>query len=266
MSGGKPVRVLEAPRNLESTTIPVLVGTPTLGMVPIEWHNAVQGLVSPTNWAVSTMTPRGYLVDDAQNLIVDMAMRNRGKWKAVLLLEDDTAPPPDLYIRLREHMRLKTAPLVSGLYHLKGSNPLEPLIYRGGGTGPAYPKPVDPKGWSPGELVWCDGVPTGCLLIDMEVLEVMWARAGEYDVPEASGPRRIRKVFEAPRMVFQDERSPFYEKLVGTSDLYFCQQIMTNGVLGETRSWKAFAKKKWPFVVDTSIRCQHIDRTTGKAW
>jgi len=44
----------------------------------MEWHNAWGGLVVPTNWHNSQMTPFGYLTHDAQNLIV--TRRSSAAW------------------------------------------------------------------------------------------------------------------------------------------------------------------------------------------
>lgn len=235
----------------------VLLGTPTLGVVRMEWHNAVCGLVIPCNWANSTVAPQGFLTPDAQNIIVKEAIEK--DFEYVLLLEDDTVPPADLFLRMEAHMRDPASPLISGLYHVKpslvSSDPPEPMIYRGRGNG-AF------RDWKPGELVWADGVPTGCLLLHRSILRAVWDASEEYVLQANHQSNRLRRVFEAPRKVFTDVELPSYHKLVGTSDMYLCDRILTEGLLA-VAGWKALSRKKFPFLVDTRIRCGHIDRTTG---
>ena len=110
----------------------VLVGTPTMGSIRIEFHNAVNGLVMPVNFQISNQTPIGFLVADAQNLICKDALDRGFEW--VLLLEDDVVVPPDLLLRLEHYMEAKTTPIVSGLYPLKSTVPM-PFIFRGRGNG-----------------------------------------------------------------------------------------------------------------------------------
>src|SRR5678809_719680 len=76
--------------------VDILLGTPTLGMVRMEWHNAMVGCVTPPNWALIRSSPNGYLVADAQNMLVDTVLRSAVR--ALLLIEDDTVPPADAFL------------------------------------------------------------------------------------------------------------------------------------------------------------------------
>jgi hypothetical protein len=80
-----------------------------------------------------------------------------GDFEWLFLLEHDVMLPPDGFIQVSDHIRSEKTPVVSGLYYTR-SRPAEPLIFRGRGTS-YYDQ------WKMGDLVWCDGVPTGCLLI-----------------------------------------------------------------------------------------------------
>jgi hypothetical protein len=106
-----------------SDTVQVLLGTPTLGTVRIEWYNAMVGMVTPPNWALVRSVPMGYTVPDAQNMIVDSMLR--GSFRALMLIEDDTCPPAETILTFDRWFwkmeRKKAPPIVSGLYHIKGS-------------------------------------------------------------------------------------------------------------------------------------------------
>lgn len=229
----------------------VLLGTPSLGTVRMEWHNAVTGLVVPCNWSNSTSTPLGFLVDDAQNLLVDQCLRDGFQW--LLLLEDDVVPPPDLLLRFAKYIAAGDEPIVSGLYHLKGSD--EPLIYRGRGNG-AYRK------FTPGERIRVDGIPTGCCLIHRHILRVLHTEAEPYTLRANGQGITLKRVFQTPRSAFVDEGTGAYQKLIGTSDLHFCDEVRAKGVLA-TAGWPKLQKLRYPYLCDTAIRCGHIDRDTG---
>lgn len=243
-----------APVNTAPRQHRILIGTPTLGTVRIEWHNAVNGLVVPCNWGMSTTTPIGYLTADAQNLIAHEALAKGFQW--VLFLEDDTIPPNDFLLRIAEHMEQKRAPIVSGLYHVKGTQ--EPMVYRGRGNG-AF------KAWKPGDLVWADGVPTGCLLVHCSILAELAKAAPTYSLMTGGNTVLVKRIFETPRRAFTDPVTGGYAKLLGTSDLYFCDQVMRQGIL-QKAGWPKVARRAFPFLVDTRIKCGHIDRETGAVW
>lgn len=238
-------------RNTGTYNHRILIGTATLGTVRIEWHNSMNGLVIPVNWSSSSQTPIGFQTDDAQNIIVKEALDRGFEW--VLLIEDDVVVPSDLLLRIAPYVEKKTIPIVSGWYNLKTSPP-QPLMFRGRGTG-AF------NGWKPGEKVWCDGVPTGCLLIHSSILKVLSESAEVYQLRSNGEKVSLKRIFKTPRMTFSDAPLGSYHKLVGTSDLFFCDQILKENVL-ERAGWKR--RKPWPFLVDTSIRCGHIDRSTGQ--
>jgi hypothetical protein len=237
----------------------ILVGTPTLGIIRAEWAQARYGQIIPCNWTaaglnlgLSSNMPLGFLVAEAQNIITDLAVRENFQW--VLFIEDDVILPVDAFIRLNEYMKSETIPVVSGLYFIK-CTPSEPLVYRGRGNA-CFSK------FKPGELVWADGVPTGCLLVNTKVLKILYDEAEEYVV---SSGQKIRRVFETPAKAWCDPETNQTSMQAGTSDLRWCDEVIKKDVLRRA-GWKAIGKKKYPFLVDTNLFCKHIDLTTGRQW
>jgi hypothetical protein len=234
----------------------ILIGTPTLGIVRIEWATARYGQVIPCNWTVagihvgySHTYPLGYLVADAQNILVDVAVKQNYEW--LFLIEDDVIMPPDCFLKLNEYMKDGTVPVVSGLYFLK-SNPPEPLVYRGRGNGACYD-------WKMGEKIWVDGVPTGCLLIKGDILKLMYDESPDY---VTGNGQMVKKVFETPAKAWLDPETGNYQSAMGTSDLYWCDRVMREKVLQRT-GYKKIGNQKNPFLLDTSIFCKHVDMSSG---
>jgi hypothetical protein len=246
----------------------ILLGTPTLGLVRIEWHTAMASMVCPPNWSLARSAPLNFSVPDAQNMLADSTLRNGHR--ALILIEDDTVPPPDALIAFDRWFwkmeRKKAPPIISGLYHIKGSAEVrtgrkagiellgpEPLIYRGSGNR-AY------RDWKPGDVVWCSGIPTGALLIHRSVLAA-WAQ--EKDIPTYSVlgyPFPMKKIFEQPAQVWMENGQT--QVATGTSDLYFSDQTIRRKILAKA-GWPEYAKREYPYIVDTALRFGHIDRSTG---
>ena len=237
----------------------LLVGTATTGLVRAEWIQARYGQVIPTNWswvqmwqymAPGQFMPLGYQVDDAQNLIVAQAMRGEYEW--LLLYEHDMLPKPDALVRLSRYMKDKDTPVVSALYFTR-SIPSEPLVYRGRGT-------LACEDFDLGDEVWCDGVPTGFLLIHMSLIRAMWDESEPYMIGEAA----VRRVFETPAMAWYDPESAQFHTQNGTSDLAWCGRVMREGFF-EKAGWPEYQDKEYPFLVDTGLVCEHINNTmTGE--
>lgn len=232
----------------------ILIGTATTGNVRIEWANARYSQLVPCNWSqvsylqfLNDYIAVGYQVGDAQNAIVKQAVDGDFEW--LFLLEHDNVLPPDAFVRLNQYMLASDVPVVSGLYFTRGY-PSEPLVYRGRGNG-YY------GDWRIGDKVWCDGVPTGCLLIHCSILRAMWADSEEYTV---SG-QTLRRVFETPRRAWFDEQTGQFNTTAGTSDLEWCTRVMKGDYLRKA-GWTAFADEhpQWPFLVDTGFLTYHIDR------
>lgn len=229
----------------------LMIGTPTLGTIRMEWHQARIGQIIPVNWSMVTVmewlggyVPMGYLVADAQNLIMKHAMDGDYEW--VLLYEDDVLPPQNAFIVLNEYMHKADIPVVSGLYYVK-SRPSEPLVFRGRGNG-TYRK------FKHGDFVWGNGVPTGFLLIHMSILREMWPDCEEYEVKGVP----VRRMFRFPRDYWQDPENQHFRTLMGTSDLDWCTRVM-EGEYFKKAGWPNFQRRKYPFLVDTNIFCHHID-------
>lgn len=248
----------------------ILLGTPTLGQIRIEWYSAMCGLVNPPNWALIRSCPCGYTVPDAQNMLVDTMLR--GNLRALLLIEDDTIPPPDallVFDRYFWRMERKLAPpVVSGLYHIKGSAEVrkgktggikllgpEPLAYRGSGQR-AY------RDWKYGDVIWVCGVPTGALMIHRSILEA-WSR--ETDIEEytvAGYPYPMKRIFQQPSHVWVDPQTGGTHVASGTSDLWWSDQTIKRNILAKA-GWPKYQKKEFPYIIDTGLLFKHIDRATG---
>ena len=236
----------------------VMIATPTKGMVRMEWVMARYGQIVPVNWSqvqyvqfLYTASPIRFNVANAQNVIVKQVIEKDFEW--LLLIEDDVILPETAFLTLNKYIREETAPVVSGLYFTK-SDPPEPLVFRGRGN--SYY-----GNWKIGDLVWADAVPTGCLLIHAGILREMWKESPEYSVNGII----TRRVFDDPRKLWYDPATGSYNTITGTSDLDWCTRVKEGGFFAKA-GWKEFQKKKYPFLVDTSISCKHIDLSTGKQY
>lgn len=239
--------------------VKLLVVTPTLGIVRMEWAMARFGAVIPCNWSASSaflgignVVPMHYLVADAQNIGCQECLAKGFEW--LLLWEDDVIAPPEVFLELNQYIQSEEVPVVSGLYFLKG-NYSEPILYRGRGTGPF-------TNFKIGDKVWVDGVPTGMLLVHRKVIQIMYEDSPEY---LTEGKIKARQIFKTPAEVTWDKETMTHTSNVGTSDLQWCTRVMEEKVLSRA-GWPKIARKKYPFLCNTRIFCKHIDLQSGEVF
>jgi hypothetical protein len=235
----------------------ILIGIPSTGLKRDEWIQARYGQLIPMNWSqiemmqwMDSYMPLRYQVADAQNLIVKVAIEK--EFQHLLLYEHDVLPPPNAFMTLNKYMREGTHPVVSGLYFSRG-RPSEPLVFRGRGTGVFYD-------WEMGDLVYCDGVPTGFLLIDMALMRLMWEESEEYEVLPGL---KTRRVFNTPRDIWIDPEEASQHTTSGTSDLEWCTRVIEGDYLRRS-GWGDYVDSLddplQPFLVDTkNLFCKHIN-------
>jgi hypothetical protein len=189
-------------------------------------------------------------VADAQNLIVKHALESNFEW--LLFLEHDVLIRPDTFLRFNDYLQDKTAPIVSGLYYSR-AHPSVPLIFKGRGNSVF-------TDWEPGDVIYCDGVPTGLLLIHTSILWSMWNDAPEYLCQNIV----TRRVFETPRKIWDSPVSVRAASLGGTSDLDWCTRVIEGDYIRKA-GWNKYADEledeKNPFILDTNIFAGHITKT-----
>lgn len=231
----------------------LLVATPTRGLVRMEWVAARYNQTIPTNWSKTDMLqymngyiPLRYTVADAQNLAVKACIDGGFEW--LMLIEDDTMPPIDGFLRFTEYMDKADIPVVSGLYFTR-SVPPEPMVYRGRGNHYF-------RGWKLEDKVWVDGLPTGMLLLHANLLKAVYNDSPEYFIQHNG--QSARRVFDSPSQSWFNEETGAQETLVGTSDLDFCSRVIKGDYLTKA-GFPKIAKKKYPFLIDTNIYCKHIN-------
>jgi len=239
-------------KNGDQTVSRIFIGTPVTGLVRVEWMGGRYGQIIPMNWSHVEMhqqlpgsVPLGYQVAEAQNLIVKAAIEGNFEW--LLFIEHDVVLEPNTFIKINEYIRRQDTPIVSGLYFSR-SRPSEPLVFRGRGTG-VY------TDWEMGDLVWCDGVPPGILLIHMGIIREMWKDSEEYVL----FGQTVRRVFETPgRQWIDPEDNNIWYSYGGTSDLDFCTRVMEGGYFKKA-GWDKYQDMEYPFLVDTNLFCRHIN-------
>jgi hypothetical protein len=169
-------------------------------------------------------------------------------------IEHDVVIPPETFLVFNHYMREERVPVVSGLYFTR-SRPSDPLVFRGRGTN-VY------TSWDMGDKVWCDGVPTGCLLVHMGIIREMWNDCEEYHLTDHTGATiTTRRVFRIPNEGKWDEDNPFQFMLAtGTSDLDWCNRVIEGDYLYKA-GWEKHADEhpEYPFLVDTGIFCRHVN-------
>jgi hypothetical protein len=238
----------------------VCIAVPTTGLLRVEWVMARYGCVIPVNWSNGDMFqfvqqdgPHGYCVADARNICIEYFISGGFEW--LFFNDQDTCLPSHTFLKIGEYMREGKYPVVCGLYYCKGTYP-EPLIFRGRGNGYF-------DDWKFGDKVMVDGIPMGCTLIHRSVLKLMYDESEVYSVPSQYGPVTVRRVFETPRASWQDPESGKFNAVGGTEDLPWCDRVMKDKIL-ERAGWPKIGKMKYPFLMDTSIFCQHIDNNGFK--
>ena len=236
----------------------LIIGTPTLGIVRMEWVQGRFGQTIPTNFSLvdihqfmNTYAPLGFQITDAENLTAKMVVEGKFDW--FLSWEDDNIPPLDALIKINQYMIKKDVPIVSGLYFTK-SVPPEPILYRGGGMG-HY------ANWKMGEKVWVSGIPFGFTLIHSSIIKALWDESPEYIVNGTV----TRRVFDNPMESYVDPITGGWMNSSGTSDLAWCKRLIEDKIF-EKAGWPEFQKKEFPFLVDTTIFVKHIDRESGQIY
>lgn len=229
----------------------IMVGIPMTGLLRSEWVMARYSQVIPCNWSqvdcvqwLDQNSPLDFTVADARNFIATAAVEQGYEW--LFFLDHDVILPPGAVLRLNELMIQKEYPVWSGLYFTK-SIPSEPLIYRGRGTG-YY------ADWEMGDLVMVDGVPMGCTLISVKLLKVLYDSSPSYIV----GLNTVRRIYETPSRVWYSPEQRNWFTATGTEDLEWCSRVIREDALRKS-GWTEFADLEFPFALDTSIFCRHID-------
>jgi hypothetical protein len=259
-SKNKQPKRLESPTTVGTSnygkwTNRLVIGTPTLGVVRMEWVQSRFGQTIPTNFSLvdvhqymTSYAPIGFQLADAENLTAKVVVEGNFSW--FLSFEDDNLPPLNALVKLNEYIIKNDTPIVSGLYFTK-SVPPEPILYRGMGKG-YY------ADWKLGDKVWVDGVPFGFNLIHGSIIKALWNESPEYVVNGTV----TRRVFDAPSESYIDPLTGGWMNQAGTSDLAWCARIMKEDIFTKA-GWPEYQKKQFPFLVDTSIFVKHIDRATG---
>lgn len=229
----------------------IMIGIPMTGMLRSEWVLARYGQVIPCNWSTNDYiawldqySPLRFSVADARNLIVEMAVQGDHEW--LFFIDHDTILPPTTLLKINEYMLAGEPPVVGGLYFTK-SIPSEPLVYRGNGTS-HY------RSWHLGDKVWVTGMGMGCTLIHVSLLRAVWEDSEPYQLRGT----QARRVFESPATQWYDPEKGGWHSSSGTEDLFFLNRVIEGDYLRKA-GWAKYAKKKYPFLVDTSIFCTHID-------
>lgn len=230
----------------------IMVGIPTTGTTRMEWNLAFTGQVTPCNWSrvdnyqwLSYLSPIDFLVADARNVVVHQCIEQGFEW--LFFLDHDTMLPPGAVLKINERMLKADVPIWSGLYFTK-SVPSEPLVYRGNGT--SYY-----TDWKLGDEVWVTGIPMGCTMIHASILSVLYEESEAYEV---SPGMTVRRVFQTPARTWYDPERMSWFNATGTEDIEFCRRVMSDGIFKKA-GWPDYEEKEFPFLIDTSIFCKHID-------
>lgn len=233
----------------------LVISTPTVGNVRMEWVQSRFGQTIPTNFSLvdchqfmNPYAPIGFQLADAENLTAKTVVEGKFQW--FLSWEDDNLPPLDALIKVNQYMIKGDVPVVSGLYFTK-SVPPEPILYRGIGQG-YY------ADWKLGDKVWVNGIPFGFTLIHGDIIRALWDESPEYIVNGVV----TRRVFDNPMESFVDPETGGWMNSSGTTDLAWCKRLMTNNIFTKA-GFPEFQKKEFPFLVDTGIFVKHIDRQDG---
>lgn len=145
-----------------------IIVCPTRGVIPARMVQCWQGLIRPMNQhIIGPLFMEGMEVGEAYNSVIKMILENPdlSKFKYLLTLEEDNAPPADGLMKLFESIDDYDA--VGGLYWTKGEGG-QPMCY---GNPSVMPLNFIPQIPQPDTLTPCNGLGMGFTLFRMEMLK-----------------------------------------------------------------------------------------------
>jgi len=145
-----------------------IIVCPTRGMIPARMVQSWQGLIRPMNQKViGPIFMEGMEVGEAYNSVIKMILENEelSKFKFMLTLEEDNAPPADGLIKLYESIDDYDA--IGGLYWTKGDDG-QPMCY---GDPKVMPLNFIPQTPQPDSIVPCNGLGMGFTLFRVEMFK-----------------------------------------------------------------------------------------------
>jgi hypothetical protein len=217
----------------------ILVGIPTLGMVPIEFVVGYGRLQMPINGQVFQGIKKGFEVGQARNMVVEdiLKMKKQDRPRYLFFYGDDMIPPAFGFVQLYEEAEKNKWDCLTGLYFWKGEPPT-PLIWRDDKIG----RLIAGEHYKVGDVVWCDLTGLDFTLIRTSLLERM--QQEQPNEPYFKTGPSLRK--DVPKAI-TDYANP--ESIVmHTEDTWFY----------------AKAKKLGARIgVHTGVRVAHLDVKTG---
>jgi len=140
---------------------------PTRGQVPAKIVQSWMGLMSPMNQKFVRMFAIGMEVGAAYSQTIENILLHPelSKWKYILTLEEDNAPPPDGLLKLYENMDKYDA--IGGLYWTKGVDG-KPMCY---GKHDVFPMNFVPFMPESDQVTRCNGLGMGFTLFKMDIFK-----------------------------------------------------------------------------------------------
>jgi hypothetical protein len=145
-----------------------IIVCPTRGSIPARIVQSWQGMIRPMNQkVVGPIFMEGMEVGEAYNSVIKMILENPelSKFKFVLTIEEDNAPPADGLVKLLEAIDDYDA--IGGLYWTKGEGG-QPMCY---GDPNSMPINFIPRIPQPNSLTPCNGLGMGFTLFRLEMLK-----------------------------------------------------------------------------------------------
>jgi hypothetical protein len=206
-----------------------IIVCPTRGMIPARIVQSWQGMIRPMNQKVlGPIFMEGMEVGEAYNSVIKMILENPelSKFKFMLTLEEDNAPPADGLMKLYESIDNYDA--VGGLYWTKGEGG-QPMCYGNPADTPINFIPQIP---APDTVTPCNGLGMGFTLFRMEMLRDKRFDYGNW--------------FKTKQEVAYDGSVQVY-----TQDLWFFQNARALG---------------YKFACDSRVKVGHYDPANQIMW
>ena len=207
---------------------------PTRGVIPAKIVQSWLNMMKPMNQKViGPLFAIGLEVGEAYNQMIQMILDNPelSKWKYILTIEEDNAPPADGLLKLYEAIEGKVDgrkyDVVGGLYWTKGDLG-QPMQY---GSPLEIPKNFVPQPPVPGTIVPCNGLGMGFNLWRISMFK----------------DKNLRKPwFKTLQEVIPGQGAKAY-----TQDLYFFEDAGMNG---------------YKFACDNRVLVGHYDLESDRMW